>query len=338
VCVYHCTCFVSTTGQFHQLIDINFVAAMGPPGGGRNPVTPRLLRHFNYMSFTELEDASKYRIFSSILKSWLGNFENAETLCNQLVESSIAIYNTITTELLPTPAKSHYTFNLRDLSKVFQGMLMSPIEKLKGVSSLLRLWFHECLRVFQDRLVNSEDRTWFEELLKTKISIFQCETSEVLNNSPILYGDFLNPSVEVKVYEEVTDHSKMTKIMEDFLDDYNQVNTAQMKLVLFLDATQHVCRISRIIRQPLGNALLLGVGGSGRQSLTRLASHMADYDCFQIELSKNYGVPEWRDDIKKIMLKAGIENKPVVFLFSDTQVCVYACVCVCLWPHTYVSK
>ena len=62
--------------------------------------------------------------------------------------------------------------------------------------------------------------------------------------------------------------------MEDFLEDYNQVNTAQMKLVLFLDAVQHVCRISRILRQPLGNALLLGVGGSGRQSLSRLASYM----------------------------------------------------------------
>ena len=67
---------------------------------------------------------------------------------------------------------------------------------------------------------------------------------------------------------------QMISVMEEFLEDYNQVNTAQMKLVLFLDAVQHVCRISRIIRQPLGNALLLGVGGSGRQSLSRLASHM----------------------------------------------------------------
>ena len=67
---------------------------------------------------------------------------------------------------------------------------------------------------------------------------------------------------------------QMSKVMEDMLDDYNQINTAQMNLVLFMDAMKHVTRISRVIRQPLGNALLLGMGGSGRQSLTRLAAHM----------------------------------------------------------------
>lgn len=62
--------------------------------------------------------------------------------------------------------------------------------------------------------------------------------------------------------------------MEEYMDDYNQISTTKLKLVLFMDAIQHVCRITRILRQPLGNALLLGMGGSGRQSLTKLASHM----------------------------------------------------------------
>lgn len=46
----------------------------------------------------------------------------------------------------------------------------------------------------------------------------------------------------------------------------------------------------------------------------------AEYECFQIELAKNYGVPEWREDLKKVLLKSGVENKSMVFLFSDTQV------------------
>lgn len=62
--------------------------------------------------------------------------------------------------------------------------------------------------------------------------------------------------------------------MEEYMDDYNQISTSKLKLVLFMDAVQHVCRIARILRQPLGNALLLGLGGSGRQSLTKMASHM----------------------------------------------------------------
>ena len=66
----------------------------------------------------------------------------------------------------------------------------------------------------------------------------------------------------------------MKSVLEEYLEDYNQVNISQMKLVMFSDAIQHISRISRIIRQPLGNGLLLGVGGSGRQSLTRLAAHM----------------------------------------------------------------
>uniref|UniRef100_A0A8C3GQP8 Dynein axonemal heavy chain 1 n=1 Tax=Cairina moschata TaxID=8855 RepID=A0A8C3GQP8_CAIMO len=285
------------------LVDINFVCAMGPPGGGRNAVTPRLTRHFNYLSFTEMEDSSKKTIFSTIL---------VKDLNEPLVDATICVYSTITSQLLPTPAKSHYTFNLRDLSKVFQGCFAGISYQDK--SDLLRLWYHESCRVFSDRLVTKEDQTWFDNLMKSMMEELDTTFEEVVPSQPVLFGDFMEQDAHVRLYKEINSQEK------DYLEEYNQTHTTELKLELFMDAMQHICRISRILRQAPGNALLLGVGGSGRQSLTRLASHMADYECFQIELSKNYDMTEWRDDIKKIMMKAGLESLPKTFLFVDTQI------------------
>lgn len=75
-----------------------------------------------------------------------------------------------------------------------------------------------------------------------------------------------------------------------------------------------------MLRIPGGNALLVGVGGSGRQSLTRLASSMSGMDVFQPEISKNYGKVEWRDDIKKLLKVAGAQSKKIAFLITDSQI------------------
>uniref|UniRef100_UPI0037E91524 dynein axonemal heavy chain 1 n=1 Tax=Semicossyphus pulcher TaxID=241346 RepID=UPI0037E91524 len=307
-------------GTFRHIVDINFACAMGPPGGGRNPITQRFTRHFNFLSFTEMEDASKKRIFSTILGSWMGPVPAIQPLNESLVDATIRVYSTITSQLLPTPAKSHYTFNLRDLSKVFQGILMAEAGMIEDKLQLLQLWYHESCRVFQDRLVCAEDRDWFTRLLKDCIQEFDCDFDAVVPCQPVLYGDFMIPGADHKVYTLIEDKDNLVKVMEEYMEDYNQTSTAKMKLVLFMDAIKHVCRISRILRQPLGNALLLGVGGSGRQSLTKLASYMSEYECFQIELAKNYGQTEWREDIKSIMLKAGLQNQQITFLFVDTQI------------------
>ena len=136
----------------------------------------------------------------------------------------------------------------------------------------------------------------------------------------LIYGDFMVPGADPKLYSEITDTTRMVQVVEESLEDYNATFTKKMPLVMFVDAVSHVAHISRIIRQPLGNALLLGVDGSGRQSLARLATAMSEFDCFQIEIAKNYGKVEWRDDLKKALLIAGDEGKSLTFLFTDTQI------------------
>lgn len=93
-----------------------------------------------------------------------------------------------------------------------------------------------------------------------------------------------------------------------------------MNLVLFDDALEHLTRIHRVIRMDQGHALLVGVGGSGKQSLCKLASYAAGCDVFEITLSRGYGESSFRDDLKILYNKLGMENKKTVFLFTDQHV------------------
>lgn len=104
------------------------------------------------------------------------------------------------------------------------------------------------------------------------------------------------------------------------LNNYNLTSDKPMDLVLFEYALKHVLIILRIIRQPKTSALLVGMGGSGRKSFAQLASFIAEYSPMSLEITKNYGYLQFREDIKKIFREIGIKNRSISFLFSDTQI------------------
>ena len=309
--------------EFRRLVDIQFCAAMGPPGGGRTRITQRYVRHFNLINFVNFSDESLARVFGTIIDWRLaqGYAAPVKQLSEASVLATLTVYNQISKSLLPTPAKSHYTFNLRDLSKVFQGILMSDATFVKDKDGFIRLWAHECLRVFHDRLIDDSDRTWFKQLIGSTVKeTFNADYIKLCGDNPTtLYCNFSDPKSLARPYVELIDRSNLPKVMNDYLDDYNQMTTKPMNLVLFQSAVEHIARISRIINQAYGNALLVGVGGSGRKSLTTLAVSIADYELFVIEITKSYGMNEWREDIKSMMNKAGVLNKPTVFMIDDTQ-------------------
>eukprot|EP00798_Chlamydomonas_sp_ICE-L_P008519 gene8518-4817_t len=263
--------------SFRKLEDIQYVCAMGPPGGGRNPVTPRFIRHFNTICITEFDDGTYIRIYTAIADWWFRRAKIPEEVRLKgpaIVKATIEIYNTIRAELLPTPAKSHYTYNMRDLSKVFQGMQMLGV-LLDDTKKLTKLWAHETLRVFHDRLVSDEDRLWFQTQIKEMVNkhlglkfdnVFEppegMTKGDPGNLRNVLYCDFMTQGADNQKYDYVSDIQQLLSMVEEYLGDYNAQSKTRMDLVLFMYAAEHICRISRIIKQPYGNALLVGVGGS----------------------------------------------------------------------------
>jgi dynein heavy chain len=114
--------------EFRRLEGVKFVACMGPPGGGRNDITPRYVRHFNVIYVEPYSNASMTYIFSNVLEWFYQSHQSpmfSKGVSGQkenLVANTLHLYDQVAEKFKPTPAKSHYTYNLRDVSKVFQGV------------------------------------------------------------------------------------------------------------------------------------------------------------------------------------------------------------------------
>ncbi|NXH14929.1 DYH12 protein, partial [Bucco capensis] len=321
------------------LVDVQLLAAMGPPGGGRNPVTPRFLRHFNICTMNSFSDETMIRIFSTVVTFYLrtGEFSSEFfAVGNQIVTATLEVYKKAIQNLLPTPAKSHYTFNLRDFSRVIHGCLLIKRESVESKHVMIRLFVHEVFRVFYDRLVEDDDRAWLFNLMKGIVKEHFKEAFDSVfahlkqENTPVteenirnlFFGDYMIPELEgdERLYVEIPSIQPFSDIVEQCLNEYNQTHKTRMNLVVFRYVLEHLSRISRILKQPGGNALLVGVGGSGRQSLTRLAAFMAKMCVFQPEISKTYGTNEWREDLKSLLRNAGVKGLKTVFVITDTQI------------------
>eukprot|EP00762_Andalucia_godoyi_P004499 ANDGO_05184.mRNA.1 Dynein-1-beta heavy chain len=299
------------------------IAAMGPPGGGRTSISQRLQSRFNIINVTFPNESQIKRIFGTLINTKLADFEEEiKPLGDVMTQATIDVYNIISEKMLPTPNKSHYLFNMRDLSKVFQGLLRARKDYHDSKEIVTKLWAHECLRVFHDRLNSSEDKSWFADLLNEKLSaMFATKLSSLFKGDlPPLFVNFMR-EMENAPYEEITSAKQLRKFLEDRLEDYNtEPGVRPMNLVMFTDAMEHVCRIHRVLASPRGNLLLVGVGGSGRQSLCRLASYLAGHAFFVVEVKKNYRKSDFREDLKKLFDMTGSKKKTTVFYFSDTQI------------------
>jgi dynein heavy chain, axonemal len=188
---------------------------------------------------------------------------------------------------------------------------------------LIKLWLHESERVYGDRLVNVEDLNRYRVLAAdiTKKSFGKFNLTKYFTQptpEPLIFAYFVG-GLDDKLYDQFPNMDALSIRLRDALREYNELN-ATMDLVLFDDAMKHVCKISRIVSNSSGHALLVGVGGSGKQSLSKLASSICQFRTTSIMISSTYGLNELKVDLQNMYNRAGVKDEGLMFLFNEGQI------------------
>jgi len=309
-----------------DLVDIFFTACMNPKAGSFM-VNPRLQRRFTVVTCFTPTSQMIAGIYNAVLERHLAGFTPAiQKLCDPIVQATIetlvlGILNTPC--FLPSAAKFHYQFNLKDVSNIFQGLLNTSSSLYKdGASKFARVWLHECLRVFSDRLVNTSDAGELQAILeKAAGKHFANIPKDDMFSQPLIMTSFVSQAMgNDRFYLPVKDMPSLKKVVEEKLAEYNETFAA-MNLVLFDDAVNHICRICRITDNPCGHALLVGVGGSGKQSLAKLATFINSADLLSILVNQSYGMDALKVDLQEFYKKAVVKpGTPQAFLMTDGQI------------------
>ncbi|CAH8459226.1 unnamed protein product [Dicrocoelium dendriticum] len=309
--------------SWRSLKDMTYLAAIGPAGGGRQNMDPRFVSLFTVYHALPPSFESQFKIFGSVLFGHLSNgfSRKLQTYADKFTRLSLLVYKDIRTELLPTPLKFHYTFNLRELSRLLQGLLQASPERFKGPKKFLRLWRHECIRVFRDRMVDDTDVTTINEIMLNHMNNIFPDEVNYASMDPILFGDYWAAASEedARLYEDMQDYEVCKAIVEELLANYRE-SEGNMDMVLFNDALEHLSTVHRILRLDGGHALLVGVSGSGKKCLAKLAAFIANVKTFEITLRRGYNETEFREDLKTLYTNMSEDKVDHMFLVCEEHI------------------
>lgn len=321
-----------------RLERIQFVGACNPPTDpGRVPMSHRFLRHAPVIMVDYPGEASLQQIYGTFNRAALKVVPSLRGFSGPLTSAMVEFYLRSQEHFTPD-VQAHYVYSPRELTRWVRGVYetIKPLESL-SLEGLVRVWGHEALRLFQDRLVNQEEREWTDELVNdVAAKHFPTADRGHALLRPILYSNWLSKHYLPVDREELRDfvRARLKVFYEEELD---------VPLVLFNDVLEHVLRIDRVFRQVQGHLLLIGVSGSGKVSLSwwvarasathypfpflpsqttlsRFVAWMNGLSVFQVKVHNKYSAADFDEDLRNVLRRAGTKGEKICFIMDESNV------------------
>eukprot|EP01064_Diplonema_japonicum_P034641 TRINITY_DN7253_c0_g2_i1.p1 TRINITY_DN7253_c0_g2~~TRINITY_DN7253_c0_g2_i1.p1 ORF type:complete len:4818 (+),score=1605.91 TRINITY_DN7253_c0_g2_i1:85-14538(+) len=299
---------------------VQFAGACNPPTDpGRVPLSHRFLRWSPLLFVDFPSKPSLEAIYGTFCRAFLKPLNNLKQFGDQLARAMVQFYQASQKHFTPE-MQAHYVYSPRELSRwtraVHEGLetLNFPSKQALTVNDLVRLAIHEGLRLFRDRLIFDDEKEWTDEEVD---GAFKSHFPEIdptkACHRPLLYSTFLSKEYINNDIEELRSHiqGKLKVFAEEEMD---------VQLVVFDSVLDHILRIDRIIRQPLGHMLLVGVAGAGKTVLSKFVAWHSGMTIFQIKAHRGYTIVDFEEDLRTVLKRAGCKGEKICFIFDESNV------------------
>ncbi|OQO06011.1 Dynein heavy chain, cytoplasmic, partial [Rachicladosporium sp. CCFEE 5018] len=305
----------TNTKSWVSLERIQFVGACNPPtDAGRTPLGLRFLRHAPLIMVDYPGEVSLTQIYGTFNSAILKIIPTLRGYADALTTSMIQVYLQSQQRFTPD-IQPHYVYSPRELTRWVRAIYeaIRPLETL-SLEGLVRIWAHEALRLFSDRLIAEDEREWTEATVnRIALEHFPNIDDQVALQRPILFSNWLSKNYVPVDRDQLRDFVKarLRTFCEEELD---------VPLILFNDVLEHVLRIDRVFRQAQGHLILIGVSGSGKTTLSRFVAWMNGLSVFQIKVHGNYSAEDFDEDLRNILRRCGCKGEKICFIMDEANV------------------
>ena len=235
----------------------------------------------------------------------------SDTITEAMIEVFTACQKKFTPEMQP-----QYFYSPRELSRWVRGIYEAVVNMDQGLTreELVRIWAHEALRLFSDRLVGDDEIEWCSNKIDDVAKqMFPAIDHDDVLERPLFYSSWLTKDTKRVNRDDLKTFliARLKVFYEEELD---------VPLVVFDQVLDHVLRIDRVLRQPMGHLLLVGDSGAGKTVLSKFVSWMNGLQIFQIKAHSRYSIDDFNQDLRGVMRRVGVDGEKICFIFDEGNV------------------
>ncbi|EMG45477.1 ro-1 Dynein heavy chain [Candida maltosa Xu316] len=300
--------------QWVSLVNIQFVGACNSPKDpGRNKLSERFLRHVPVIMVDYPGHTSMTQIYQTFNLAILKCAPDLRGFAKAITQASIEVYEKTKEHFNPTIQK-HYVYSPRELTRWSRGLLEAlKSNDYKDLNSFLRLWYHEALRLFYDRLVSVEDRAWTVDMIKeVATKNFPNVDIESVCKDPVFFSNWM--SLNYKSIDEKELRSFVSQRLRVFSEEEIEVD-----LVLHDEMLDYALRIDRVLRQPQGHMILVGPSASGKSTLAKFVAWINGLKIVLLNVRNNYTISDFDQELREILLRC-VNGEKICFIIDESSI------------------